>query len=689
MFILRNIPELEHTPPPDQASTDNARRRYVDADAQAAEAQAEDAVAGGELLLAPPQVKLRALRRDIRATVAAVHEYTLPWAHDAGIDPNAVPAHSEYLADVCRRFEAFVSASLEKVAQRRRERYEQNAVAAGVPPSLLMELSHQQRSVASRYHARIPRGDMVAMLAKHAAEATAAPAAADDTRGSTCDTAALTDSSDNANDAPAGAPATHRLPFVLHGTSGSGKTFIMSAAACEIQKSLTGRTGNSSSCPILIYRLLGTSPDSGSFRLLVQSIVSQLTAILLASNSSDNSKQQQRQQQHWDNERQRDKLLATDDLLGLTAPQLVDRMHSLLRLCATEQRSVVLLLDSLDQLAPMTDTLPASIASLFPVPLPPGVAAIVSVADDSPVLRELQRTLPASASIASVPPATGSFVREIVSARLLRQDRCLSEQQLQELEDACKHCPTPLYAHVAARRAVEWRTFVDHSPTRTATETQAPPAANIPQNKHLPLPPTCEGLIHQLLRDVEDTFGLELVRAALALLSSARRGLSASELQDVLSCDDSVLNALFSHWTPPVRRLPPLLWARVQRELNDVLVTRSSGGVHVLQWYHRAFAAACHSRYLKTRPQQVHFHSLLAEFFKGTWAHAPKPYVDTRGTAGEAKRFVAQQPIYFSPGSDNNNEDDDHDHDEVPNLRKLDELPFHLSNACAFDDLGQ
>ena len=51
-------------------------------------------------------------------------------------------------------------------------------------------------------------------------------------------------------------------------------------------------------------------------------------------------------------------------------------------------------------------------------------------------------------------------------------------------------------------------------------------------------------------------------------------GLSASELEDVLSLSDDVLNDVYQFWTPPSRRLPPLLWVRVKNDIEEYVVYR-------------------------------------------------------------------------------------------------------------------
>jgi len=72
---------------------------------------------------------------------------------------------------------------------------------------------------------------------------------------------------------------------------------------------------------------------------------------------------------------------------------------------------------------------------------------------------------------------------------------------------------------------------------------------------------------------------------ALSYLTASRNGLSDAELEDVLSLDDTVLNDVFQHWLPPLRRLPPLLIPRLVDELGRYLVEREANGTSVVYWY--------------------------------------------------------------------------------------------------------
>lgn len=79
---------------------------------------------------------------------------------------------------------------------------------------------------------------------------------------------------------------------------------------------------------------------------------------------------------------------------------------------------------------------------------------------------------------------------------------------------------------------------------------------------------------------------------ALAYITAAKSGLSESELEDLISLDDKVLDDVYQYHLPPVRRIPPLLWTRIRNDLPNYLSEREADGVSVMNWYHR-FATPC------------------------------------------------------------------------------------------------
>lgn len=67
------------------------------------------------------------------------------------------------------------------------------------------------------------------------------------------------------------------------------------------------------------------------------------------------------------------------------------------------------------------------------------------------------------------------------------------------------------------------------------------------------------------------TCWLDIFNKSTIFKTTARNGLSESELEDILSCDDDVLNDVYQFWKPPLRRLPPLLMARLRTDLQQYL----------------------------------------------------------------------------------------------------------------------
>ena len=69
-------------------------------------------------------------------------------------------------------------------------------------------------------------------------------------------------------------------------------------------------------------------------------------------------------------------------------------------------------------------------------------------------------------------------------------------------------------------------------------------------------------------------------------------GLTDTELEDVVSCNDTVLTDLLSFETPPpgkIVRLPSLLWRRLKYDLKPYVVERQRDGKAVIFWSHDIF----------------------------------------------------------------------------------------------------
>ena len=206
--------------------------------------------------------------------------------------------------------------------------------------------------------------------------------------------------------------------------------------------------------------------------------------------------------------------------------------------------------------------------------------------------------------------------------------RVLSYEVKQDLM-ACMACnPTPLFAKICLDIFLKWPSYTKASDREALIRTTADGNG-------------VRGLVNWIFTQLEERHGRKFVRAALGLMTGAKDGLSENELEDILSCDDEVLDDTYEWWTPPYRRLPPMLVQRLVMDLKGYVVSRGSkaGGV-VLKWYHRQFWEAAKQRYLNTDAQRDRVYSLLAAYFAGK--SPAGRFIDTQDLRRGGGKFTGQ-----------------------------------------------
>ncbi|XP_019645210.1 PREDICTED: NACHT domain- and WD repeat-containing protein 1-like [Branchiostoma belcheri] len=399
-------------------------------------------------------------------------------------------------------------------------------------------------------------------------------------------------------------------PLVIHGESGCGKTSVMAVAAQTASKMEGERA--------VILRFLGTTPDSTTIHRLLLSLCQQINRIY-----KDNSRVPETLQE-----------------LREAFPAFLSK--------ATAEQPLVVILDSLDQLDPQDG---ARQLGWLPKTLPPHVKMILSTLPDEKYgcFQQLQATIKDSGLFLQIPALQEDAVTHILSGWLQAAHRKLTPEQTHLVVQAFHTCPLPLFLKLAFDEACRWHSFSKPEETRLQT--------------------TVVSCIHALFERVEKDHGKLLVQHALGYITAAKSGLTESELEDVLSCDDEVLNDVFEWWVPPVRRLPAMLWVRIKTELAPYLVERGADGASVIFWYHRQFIETAKQRFLSSEDQSRKLHSNLADYFLGSWAGGKKkPFTSRKGKKGSADRHVAPQPLLYSTNK--------------YNLRKLSELPHHLIHSA-------
>ncbi|EGD82189.1 hypothetical protein PTSG_02861 [Salpingoeca rosetta] len=355
--------------------------------------------------------------------------------------------------------------------------------------------------------------------------------------------------------------------------------------------------------------------------------------------------------------------------------KLTEQFQAALKL-GTARKPLVLVLDSLDQLS--DEDQGRNLEWLPLASLPPNCAIVVSTLPDVGGCWEvLKATL----------PDTNQQHRSVVLG-------------------VYESCPTPLYLRICTQFfALRW----NH------TDAIAPDF----------FPKTVEGLMEKVFDELETRHGKETVRAALGYLSASRGGLSDNEMEDLLSCNDTVLDEIYEWWVPPVRRVPPLIWARIVSDLEGALVERGAeGGVTVRAWYHRQHREAAERRYLglnsrsgagndtgddsdgngdgagdgstatssstttttaaststTTTALTVQRHGELADYFSGKWEHGRHLHDKTDDASALRDRKVASMKTVLAGRLD------DPRSGVVVNARKVAVLPFHLMHAQRWEE---
>ncbi|XP_052126754.1 NACHT and WD repeat domain-containing protein 2, partial [Frankliniella occidentalis] len=429
----------------------------------------------------------------------------------------------------------------------------------------------------------------------------------------------------------------YEKPLVLYGEGGCGKTSLLAMSA-----------GNSSTewfpgaRPVCVIRFLGTTPDSSALTPTLISICQQISYNFMLPYED-----------------------IPDDLVPLTA-----HFKHLLT-CATKEQPLIVFLDSVDQLTGAQD---ANKVSWLPTRLPPYCKLIVSCAaeaDNPEVSREyhlLRRMLDVEEQFIEVTALGEDLAMQVIKMWMRTACRDLTNYQWRLVSNAISSCSLPIFVKLVFAEICRWRSYTK------------------PQDTHLAA--TVMDSIMMLFERIEKQHGRILVFHALAYITAAKSGLSESELEDLISLDDRVLDDVYQYHMPPVRRIPPLLWTRIRNDLPNYLSEREADGVSVMNWYHRQFRDTAKERYFKNMNMAMYFHSSIADYYLGIWGGGnPKPFKYTEiqrhrfnltDKEGSADRKVPVQPLVFYTKDGKVSR---------YNLRKFGEMPYHMVRARRFKDL--
>ncbi|XP_045212692.2 uncharacterized protein LOC123563752 [Mercenaria mercenaria] len=404
-----------------------------------------------------------------------------------------------------------------------------------------------------------------------------------------------------------------RKPLIMHAESGVGKTSIMAMIMKSIPEWLDNKPH------VKVIRFIGTTPQSLNIYDVLFGVLGQLSdaynSIMPPVNYTNMKK-------------------------------LVEFTPRYLRRIATVAKEpVIVLLDSVDQLSPSNN---AYSMDWLPTMLPKNLKVIIStLPEEHGILKNLKRLLPDQECYVEVPFLSEEAGKLIVETYMKLKKRTITPNQTKLLLSAFKESPSPLFLKLVLDEARQWNSYTP--------------------NSDLELAPTVKQAINKLFSNLENKFGQVLVSHALGYITVGLSGLTEFEIEDVLSCDDEVLNAVYKYHDPPVPgivRIPPVLWARIRYDIRDYLVEKMSQGKSTLYWYHRQFMESAHQRYTNNG-KEAELHKNLVNIYlpENGFKHTITLVHRKNLKIEEADRQITPQPFTSK------------------NRRKLACLPYHALRA--------
>jgi len=426
-----------------------------------------------------------------------------------------------------------------------------------------------------------------------------------------------------------------RLPCVVHGASGCGKTALLARVVQEILKARSA-----------IVRYIGVTPRSSDLRSLLRSLCQELrlTNPIAEALSSDIRELMQEFRKHLD--------------------------------AATEQHPITLMIDAVDQLAEADNG-----RQLFWIPfgeLPSSVKIVLSCLSDRdekdpvghPYVAAQRRRLPDlnMLSLDALSPADASAL--LFEKWLKSAGRTVTENQraLIELRLQPEPCRQPLYLKLLFEEVKLWRSYDDHvylNEPESQNETEAAAKTRDSSNRYV------GALLNQLFDRLrmDANHGSLLVNRALGYIAAARRGLTETEILEVLFADREVRRMILQtsidrkhRMAFRPRRIPVSLWSRLRSDLAPYLTERAAPGGSVVTFYHRQVAEWIQTEFVTNSnwtqldhdESQDHPHARLARFF------AKQDYF--LESLEEQRARARRLPPTPRPS----------------NIRKVDELPWQL-----------
>lgn len=296
-------------------------------------------------------------------------------------------------------------------------------------------------------------------------------------------------------------PATIET-LVIFAPSGLGKT-ALSAKIVDLYPSWVNDNEAAR-----VFRFIGTTPGSSNVLHLLESLVKQMVECELF-----------------------DAVDCNESRVDIRYQSLLKSFHEGVHKI---KRNVLILLDGLEQLSTENES---HLLHWLPPTLPHSVRMVVSVSSEKTgelCLSSARRKVTNAENFIEIPPLTEQDINRFVEQAKALHGRQLTDEQSAMLLACCKECPTPVFVKIVTHWAVQWTSY-----DKTMLE-----------DTWL-VEKTLEGAIGKVFSDLELKHGQVVTSHAMSYLTASRGGLTDGEMEDLLSLDDDVMNAVYSSLGKP------------------------------------------------------------------------------------------------------------------------------------------
>jgi hypothetical protein len=354
---------------------------------------------------------------------------------------------------------------------------------------------------------------------------------------------------------------TEKRVMSLIGKSGTGKSSVMAQAVKR----------NENKGATLVYRFIGKSSGSSNIMSLLQSVCGEMARVY---GIDAKTLAREGDEKAW------------YDMNGLA-----DVLRKCLAL-ATEQKPILLFLDSLDQLS---DTDNAKALYWLPRELPEHARLVVSS------LPELEPALHSTDKVDLLPLPVEDAIK-ILKKWFSSIDRNLTDDQNKLIINSFNVTKLPIYLKLAFEKARKWHSY----------------------DKPHSLKEDVAGIINDYFDDLEIEHDKDFVTNAVCYLLSGRyQGLAENEILEILAFDpeywklfleknkyhkdDLIALKTFLEGTDRERggymKIPIAVWSRLYLDLEPFLTERDADGVPIITFFHRQFNEVLGERYHLQNPE--------------------------------------------------------------------------------------